>query len=154
MTSRGAGRQKEGTEGRDGRDGLTTASHNRAETSTTYAWLSLPDKQMSGTKADKCMTCFTTLEWQVKPLQVPQTLGKHSWPRPPLPCCPLPYPTTDPTLRAIWRGAPCRRPHDLIKCNYHQPLVLKGEMGDECRGDKLLEGSKKIHFCSFFFNNF
>lgn len=54
----------------------------------------------------------------------PQTLGKHSWPRPRLPRCPLPYPTSDPTLRAICRSAPCRRPHDLIKCNYHQPLVL------------------------------
>lgn len=60
----------------------------------------------------------------------------HSWPR-----CPLPYPTSDPTLRTISRAAPCRRPHDLIKCNYHQLLVLGGGL--------LLEGN--IHFCSLLY---
>lgn len=115
----------------DGRDGLTTASHNGAKTSTTSVWLSLPDKQMRRTKADKCMTCFTT-RWVTGKATVgpgPQTLGKHSWPRPRPPRCPLPYPTSDPTLRVICRSAPCRRPHDLIKCNYHQPLVLRGRRG-------------------------
>lgn len=60
-------------------------------------------------------------EWQAGPVKVPPTLLNHSWP-----CWPLPYPTTDPTLRTISRAEPRRRPHDLIKCNYHQLLVLGG----------------------------
>lgn len=71
-------------------------------------------------------------EWQAGPVKVPQTLLSHSWP-----CWPLPYPTTDPTLRTISRAEPRRRPHDLIKCNYHQLLVLGGGSG----GDYLLEGN-------------
>lgn len=90
--------------------------------------LYLPDKQMSGTKADKSMTWFTGHWVTGRASEGPLTLSNHSWP-----CWPLPYPTSDPTLRTISRAALCRRPHDLIKCNYHQPLVLGGGR----RGDYL-----------------
>lgn len=112
----------------DGCDGLT-ASHSTDEHHSV--WLTLPHKQMRRTKADKRMTCFT-VHWVTGKITVspgPQTLGQHFEPWPQMPHCPLPYPTSDPMLRAICRSAPCRRPHDLIKCNYHQSLVLRGRRG-------------------------
>lgn len=71
----------------------------------------------------------------------PPTLGKHSWP-----CGPRPRPTSDPPLRTISRAAPCRRPHDLIKCNYHQLLVLGGGR----RGGYMLEANIWC-FCTFIY---
>lgn len=129
----------------DGRDVLTTASHNRAKTSTTSVWLSLPDKQTRRTKADKYMSCFSA-HWVTGKATVgsgPQTLLA------PTSTAPLPYPTSDPTLRAICRSAPRRRPHDLIKCNYHQRLVLRGRRAVS-GGETSCSWETNIHFCTLF----
>jgi len=129
-------------------DGLTTVSHNGAKKSTTSVWLSLPDKQTRRTKADKRMTCFTAhwLTATAAECPGPQKLGKHFWPRPRLSCRPLPCRHLDPTLWAICRSAPHRRPHDLIKCNYHQPLVLTGRRAVSAGRQDALDKPKDLFF--------
>lgn len=59
---------------------------------------------------------------------------------------PLPYATSDPTLRAICRSAPCRRPHDLIKCNYHQFLGEEEEEEEWVVGRQVGQGEKNRNF--------
>lgn len=108
----------------------------------------LANKQ-ARTKADKWTSCFAG-PWLTGKATVapgpPKTLGKQPRPR-----WPLPYPAADPTLGAICRSAPCRRPPDLIKCNYHQPLVQVGGGwwfflgGASCSG-----GETNIHFLHIF----
>lgn len=71
------------------------------------------------------MTCFTA-HWVTSAATkgpAPETLSKQLW-APTF--APQPYPASDPSLGAIWRNTPSRQPRDLIKSNYHQPLVLTG----------------------------
>lgn len=143
MTIRGAGRKREMGQWGDSEGtvrGLTTASHNGAKTSSSS--VVIYSRQTSVDKSRQMhdmFHCPLTDSWSYC----------GSWPRPRLPCWPLPYPTSDPMLRTICNGAPCSRPHHLIKCDYHQPLLLS-RRGGESGGDKLLEGNKQI-CCTHFF---
>lgn len=78
-------------------------------------------------------------EWQVGPVKAP----RH-WKTTPGPAAPCPIPLQTPRWEQLAAAAPRRWPYDLIKCNYHQLLVLGGER----RGD-LLEGN--IHFLLFIY---
>lgn len=150
MTSRGAEREREKTGRTDvmGWQQFHTIEPRRAPPPRGYL---CQTNKRGGQRQTNAWHVSLLTEWQLKP---PRTLGKHSWPRPPLPHRPLPYPTPDPTLRAICRSAPCRQPHDLIKCNYHQPLVLGGRGGVNRGETSCSRETNNIQFFAHFFRQF
>lgn len=133
MTSHGAGRKGKRGDGA-GRGWMDVMGWQQLHTieprqaPPLYGYLCQTNK-WGGQRQTNAWHVSVLSEWQVKPLWV---LAPKHWANTPGPRPPrwfLPYPTSGPTLRTICRGAPCRRPHDLIKCNYHQPLVLRGRRG-------------------------
>lgn len=130
MTSRGAGRKKGKRGDGAGRGWMDVMGWQQLHTIESRqapplcGYLCQTNK-WGGQRETNAWHVSLLTEWQVKPLWV---LAPKHWANTPGPDLDCPA-TPDPTLRAICRSAPRRRPHDLIKCNYHQPLVLRGRRG-------------------------